>query len=145
MSLTVKQYEEYSVVGVINPSSQAAGEALTAAIDLSKWADVMAVLSVGALGASATVDATWKAATTSGGTYAAVSGTGITQLTKADSDDNKQVLVHLRPIETAGKRYAKFSVTVAVAACLTSVVVLGRPVVKPATDNDLTTVDEVVN
>lgn len=145
MSLTTKQYEEYSVVGVIDPSSQSAGELLTAAIDLSKWIDVMAVLVVGALGTNATVDATWKSATTSGGTYAAVSGTAITQLTKAGTDDNKQVLAHLRANETGGKRYAKFSVTVATAACLTSVVVLGRPQTKPATDSDLATVDEVVN
>lgn len=137
--------EEWALIGVINPSSQSAGEQLSAAIDMANFHEVMMEVMVGALGASATVDATIKQSDTSGGTYAAISGKSITQLTKAGSDDNKQVHVNLRSNEmTDGKRYIKASITVGTAACLTAVEVWGRPRYSPAHLVDLSSVDEII-
>lgn len=139
-----KLTDDWALVGVINPGSQTASEKLTAAIDMSKYLQVCAVVAVGTLGTAATVDATWKTSATSGGTYNAVSGKSITQLTKAGTDDNKQVAVNLRGDEMGGNRYAKFSMTPGTAASDAAVLVFGLVRYAPATEQDLSTVDEVI-
>lgn len=145
MSLTTKQYEEYSVVGIIDPDAYTAGEQLTAAIDMSKWADIMAIVMAGDLGTNATLDGAFKASATSGGTYAAITAKAITQLTEAGTDSNKQAIIHLRGDEMpAGKTWVKLSMTVGTATSDAGAIVLGRPFVKPATLSDLAAVDEVV-
>lgn len=145
MGLTTKQYEEYSVVGIIDPDAYTAAAYLTAAIDMSLYADVMAIVMAGDLGTNATLDAKATDSATSGGSYADISGKAITQLTEAGTDSNKQAIIHLRGSElNSGKRYVKFSMTVGTATSDAGMIVLGRPFVKPATLSDLTAVDEVV-
>ena len=142
-----KQYEEWALVGVIDPDAYTAGEQLTAAIDMSKWEDILFVVLVGDLGTNATVDASLKASATSGGTYAAISGKAITQLTQAGTDkSNTQAYIHLRGDEMpAGKYYVKGSMTVGTATSDAGAIVLGRPrKFKPASDNDLASVGEIV-
>lgn len=139
-----KFYEEWAIVATIDPASQTASEKLSDEIDLKNYLELAAVVLLGALGSSGTVDGTFKAASTSGGSYAAVTGTGITQLTQAGSDDNKQIVVHLRGDQTGGKEFVKFSLTPGTAASLAAAVVFGKPRFGPATDQDLASVDEVV-
>ncbi len=106
-------------------------------------------MAAGDLGASATLDAKLQQATDSGGTGAKdVTGKSITQLTQAGTDSNKQVLINLRPEELDIKNgfgYFRLSMTVAVATSDAGGMVLGvNARIGHATDNDATTVDEVV-
>ncbi|MGL3208696.1 hypothetical protein [Bradyrhizobium sp. BR 1433] len=146
--MSVKPSQRVSVVDVINPQSANAVQT-TGWIDASKFHNYMAVLMVGALGASATVDAKIQQATSSGGAGAKdIAGKAVTQLTKVGTDDNKQVLINLKQDDldmNNGFKFFQLSMTPAVAACLIGAAVLGfDPRYDFATDNDATTVDEVV-
>lgn len=139
-----------AVVGIINPVSQAAGTVTTGWVDMQKFGALLALLAVGALGASATVDAKIQQATDGSGTGAKdVTGSAITQLTKAGTDDNKQALINLRQEDldkNNGFRFARLSVTVGTAASLIAATVLGLNArYGAATDNDATSVDEIVS
>lgn len=136
-----------TVLTKLDPVSQGAGTVLTGWVPLSDALGVLAILQVGALGASATVDAKLRQATDASGTSAKdITGKAITQLTKAGSDDNKQVLVNVRPDEldlAGGFTHVALSITVATAACLISALVLGFDA-KFQPKTQATTVDEVV-
>lgn len=139
-----------SVVAAINPQSGAAGTFTTGWVDMQAFFAVLAVLQVGALGASATVDAKVQQASDSSGTGAKdVAGLAITQLTKAGTDDNKQVEINIRQEDldkNNGFRFVRLSVTNATAASLISAVIVGMsPRYGDMTANDATTVDEVVS
>ena len=141
--------ERIAIVAALNPVSQSAGASSTSWISMAQWKTLMAVIAVGALGSSATVDAKFEQATDSSGTSAKdVTGKAITQLTKAGTDDNKQAIINLRDTDldfNNGFSHVRLTVTVATAACLTQAIVYGmdRRQGSPA-DNDATTVDEIV-
>lgn len=146
--IALKPSQRVSVVDVINPQSATAVQT-SGWIDATKFHNYMAVLLVGAIGASATVDAKIEQATSNAGAGAKdVAGRAITQLTKAGTDDNKQVLINLKQEDldfNGGFKFFRVSMTPATAACLISAAVLGfDPRYDFATDNDATTVDEVV-
>ncbi|QEH80837.1 hypothetical protein EIK56_23000 [Sphingomonas sp. C8-2] len=139
-----------AVLAALDPVSQGAGTVTTGWIDMQNWFRAMAVVQVGALGASATVDAKFvQAKDNAGGSAKDVPGTAITQLTKAGTDDNKQVVINLRPEDldfNNGYRFVRLSITVATAASLISALVLGLDARYGAADmSDATTVDEIVN
>jgi len=142
----VKASDEIVVVGVINPTSQGAGALSTGWIDMQKYPQLLAVLAVGVLGASATCDAKLEQANTSGGGGVKdITGKAITQLTKAGSDDNKQVMINLQDQEldiNAGFRWARLTVTVAVAASLTQAIVYAHGA-RFGPEAQATTVDEI--
>ena len=135
------------LVDVINPSSQAAGTATTGWISMASVGAVLAAIQVGALGASATVDAKFQQATSAAGAGAKdITGKAITQLTKAGTDDNKQVLMSVRAEDldfNNGFTHVRLSMTVATAACLTSAMVFGMDG-RYGEVAHATTVDEVV-
>lgn len=140
--------EEIGLVGVINPASYAAGTQTTGWVSVKDFQTFMAILTVGALGTSATVDAKLEQATSSGGAGAKdVTGKSITQLTQAGSDSNKQVIIDLRHSHLDIKNdfsYVRLSVTVAVAASILGAVILGVHAQNtPVTSLDLSTVDEI--
>jgi hypothetical protein len=146
--INLKPSQRVSVVGVIQPQS-ASSVQVSGWLDATTFHNFMAVLQVGALGASATVDAKIQQATSSGGAGAKdVTGKAITQLTKAGTDDNKQVLLNLKQEDldfNNGFKFFQVSMTPATAACLISGAVLGfDPRYGMASDNDAATVDEVV-
>ncbi|WP_050629345.1 hypothetical protein [Bradyrhizobium viridifuturi] len=148
MHTNLKPSQRVSVVDSINPQS-AAAVVTTGWIDAGKFHNYMAVISVGALGAAATVDAKIQQATSVAGAGAKdIVGKAITQLTKAGADDNKQVLVNLKQEDldiNNGFGFFQVSVTPAVAASLVGCSVLGFDARYGfATDNDAATVDEVV-
>lgn len=145
-----KPSEIAAVIGRLDPVSQAAATVVTTYVDMQKFKKAMFVLSVGVLGASATVDAKLRQATDSSGTGVKdITGTSMVQLTQAGTDSNKQVVFNLdaAQLDVAGEfDFATLSITVAVAACLISAVVIGiNPRYGPASDSDLSTVDEIVN
>lgn len=139
--------ERAGVVGKIDPVSLSASTALTDAIDMSKFRRVLFTISVGAMTATGTLDFAIHQSDASGGSYAAISGKSITQLTAAGSDSNKVVEIEIRADElTEGKRFIKGSLTAAVAASIVSVVAHAfdaryEPV---SPTQDLAAVDEIV-
>lgn len=122
-------HEGFGILGVINPSSQSAGASSTGWIAAKDYANFAAIVQVGALGSSATVDAKLQQASDSSGTGVKdVTGKAITQLSKAGTDDNKQVTISLKPeeLDVANSfTHFRLTVTTATAASLTSAMVLG--------------------
>lgn len=145
--INAKPSARATVAAVLNPVSQAAATVTTGWVSMATYDAVLALLQVGALGASGTVDAKLQQASDSGGTGAKdITGKAITQLTKAGTDDNKQVAINCRSDEldvAGGFTHVRLSVTVGTAASLISAVILGMDArYQPATA--ATTVDEVV-
>ena len=135
------------LVGTVDPQSASANDYATDVVDMAKFQKVVFYLLVGALGSSATVDFVVKGDATSGGSYATtVTGKSITQLTKAGSDDNKQVVVEVtaEDVVQQGLRYIKGIVTTAVAASQIAVAVVGVDA-RYAPADDLSSVDEIVD
>ena len=138
-----------AVVGVIDPDAYVASTVTTAWIAMKDFSAIQAIVMAGILGASATLDAKLEQATDSSGTGVKdITGKAITQLTKAGSDDDKQAIINLRAEELDVANnfdYARLSMTVATATSDAGAVVMGHnPSYGPASDNDLTSVDEIV-
>ena len=123
-----KGSELISVLATIDPASQAAGTATTGWISAGNHHNLLALIQSGVLGTGATLDAKLQQATDASGTGVKdVAGKAITQIVKA-TGDSKQALINLRPEEldvNNGFSYVRLSVTVAVAASLTSAQLLG--------------------
>ncbi|WP_406699242.1 hypothetical protein V5E97_10230 [Singulisphaera sp. Ch08] len=133
----------------IHSASQSTSEKLTGPIDLSKFRQVLFVIDSGTLGASGTLDFQVKGATTAAGSYAAISGSAITQLVKA-TDDNKYavVMVTAEKVQALGLNYAfiKGSLLPGTAAANSAVVVLGELArFEPTSSNNATTVAQTVS
>jgi len=114
---------------VISPIAQIAPQSsssnlLSAAINMKNVYRLAAVISVGVITATGTIDAKFVQATTSGGTYKDVTGKAITQLTAAaDSNPGKPLVIELRADEldlVNGYSFVKLSLTPATAAALVS-------------------------
>lgn len=135
---------EWAIVDVIDPDVHTAATYLSAEIDFSEWLELVAIVMAGTLGTNATVDAAFHTSATAGGSYAAVSGKAITQLTEAGTDSDKQAIIHLRPDEVGGKRYVKLSAAIGTATSDFGAIILGKPRYAPGTDQDDASVDEVV-
>ncbi len=144
-----KPSEKAAIVATIDPASLTANTYVSDYVDMADFEQVMAILLLGAITTNGTVDAKLVQATDSSGTGVKdISGAAVTQLTKAGSDDNKQVILQTRgdllDVE-GGFRYVALSVTTATAASLGAAVVLGfNPTYGPASDYDLASVDEIV-
>lgn len=147
MTPNLKPSERIALLTRLAPVSQAAATVVTAWVPVAKLQAFLAILQVGALGTSATVDAKLRQAKDASGTDAKdIAGKAITQLTKAGSDDNKEVKINAFPEDldlNNGFTHLALSVTVGTAACLISAVILGLDArFSPAAD--ATSVDEVV-
>lgn len=146
-SENVRPSDRAVLVAKLDPVSQAAATVTTGWVSMATFARILAVLQVGVLGASATVDAKMQQATDSGGTGVKdITGRAITQLTKAGTDDNKQVLINVKDtdLDVANAfTHVRLSVTVATAASLISAALFGFDA-RYAPADDATTVDEVI-
>lgn len=148
MSINLKPSQRAGIVGIINPQSANAAQS-SGWISAAAFFNFMAVVAVGALGASATVDAKLEQATDSGGTGAKdITGKAITQFTKAGTDDNKQAIINLKQADldiANGFTHFRLTVTPATAASLIAGHVFGfDPRYDNASDNDIAAVDEIV-
>lgn len=146
MNPNIKPSDRVTLIGVIDPDANTATDYLSAALDMGNFESCMAIVMVGDLGSSATVDAKLVQATTAAGVYKDVTGKAITQLTQAGTDSNKQAIINCQSedLDVAnGYRYVKLSMTVGTATSDSAGVLLGLDSrYGPATD--ATTVDEVV-
>ena len=137
--------EQWAVIGVVDPDANGAAEYLTAAIDMSMWSRIVAVVQTGILGTSATVDFKLTDSDATGGSYTDISGKAITQLVKASNDDD-QAIINLRFDElNTDARFVKAAMTVGTANSDCSAIVMGLPRYYPASDNDIASVVEIVN
>lgn len=150
MNLNLKPSDRAAVVGVIDPDATAASTVTTGWISIANFASVMAVISAGTLGTNATVDAKFEQATDASGTGAKdVTDKAITQLTQAGTDDSdKQAVINCQQqdLDVANDfAFVRLSVTVGTATSDLGAVVLGLdPAYGPASDNDASTVAEIV-
>ena len=144
----VKASEQAAILGVIAPSSQAAGTLNSGWVSAAKFNKLLAVIATGVLGAAATVDAKFQQATDNAGTNAKdVTGAAIAQIVKA-TGDNVQAEINLDPqqLDVAnGFAYVQLSVTVGTAASLTAALLMGfTPRYAPASDFNAASVKQIV-
>lgn len=115
--------EKVKVTQAIAPQSSGAATLTSSAIDTLGYGALLAILSIGAIGASGTVNAKIEESDTGSGSWSDVTGAAIVQL--GDTDDNKAPTIDLI---TGGikqtKRYARVSLTIAGATCLVECTVL---------------------
>jgi len=128
MNPNIKPSDQVALLAVLDPKSQAAATVTTAYVSLAEVDAILAVLKTGALGTSATVDAKLRQAKDSSGTDAKdIADKAITQLVKADND-NDQVMINCRSDEldvNNGFTHVALSVTVGTAASLLDAFILG--------------------
>lgn len=141
--------EKAAVVGVIDPDAYTADSYSTGWIDMKLFGALMATVMAGTLGTSATIDAKFEQATSAAGANPKdVTGTAITQLTQAGTDSDKQAVINLRESDLDvdnGYRFARLTVTVGTATSDMGALVQGFfSDQEPASDNDASTVDEIV-
>ena len=146
MNMNVSGSEKFAFVGIVDPDVSAAGAHNSTSIDMSKFESATALILMGDLGSSATVDAVVKSGAVDG-TFANTVVTA-TQATQAGTDaSNKQIVLDWRGEDlTTGDRYCRVEVTVAVASCDLAAVIVGHNGrFDPASDNDSSTVLEIKN
>lgn len=142
--------ESAAVVGTIDPDAQTASAVLSDYIAAKDFANFQAIVLVGTLGSSATVDAKLRQATDGSGTGVKdITNKAITQLTEASPDDSdKQAVINLKPEEldvANGFTHFNLVLTVGTATSDVGAVILGQdPRYGPASDNDLASVAEIV-
>lgn len=138
--------EEWAIIGTIDPIDANNVDSSSDIVDMSKLSELVAIVMLGVINASATFDfALYEDDNSAMSSPAAISSKSITQLTGAGSDGAKQVIVHLRPEEmTAGCRYVKGTMANSAHSQLACVILLGRTKHLPASDEDLASVDEIV-
>lgn len=128
MSFNVKGSEAVAVLGAVNPSAQGAGAANSGWVSVAQFQKVLAIISAGTFGSSATLDAKIQQATDSSGTGAKdITGKALTQMLAAGGN-NLQAEINLDPQEldvNGGFAYVQLSVTVGTAATGTSALLLG--------------------
>lgn len=136
------------VIGVISPRSAAAGTVSTAWLDMQQLFTALVLLSIGAFGANATIDAQIEQATDANGTNAKpIPASQITQLVAAGGND-RQVQIDLRQEDfdrNAGFRFFRLTVTVGTAATQLSAFVIGTDFrAGNGTSNDATSVAQTI-
>jgi hypothetical protein len=140
--------EQVAVVGVIDPDAYTQATYKTAAIDMSQWEEVMIIGMAGDLGSSGTLDFdVYEYTDASDGGEQEITSKSATQLTQAGTDSNKQVVINVRREDLDIRddfRYIKAWMIVGTATSDCGLVVVGVvPRRAPASDNDLSTVDEI--
>lgn len=142
--------EASAVVGIIDPDAYAAAAYTTDYFALKDFQRFQAIVQVGDIVSTGTVDAKLTVYTSGAGANPLdVPGAAITQLTQAGTDSNKQAIINLNTDTVAGNTkytHGRLTVTLGTAGADMSAIVLGfGPKYAPASDSDLATVDEIVS
>uniref|UniRef100_A0A6M3KDS5 Uncharacterized protein n=1 Tax=viral metagenome TaxID=1070528 RepID=A0A6M3KDS5_9ZZZZ len=139
--------EIVGILATIDPDNYAAAAYTSDWVPLQDLRRAMFIVMVGDMGTNGTVDFKLQEATDSSGTGATdITGKSITQLTQAGTDDNKQAIIEIDASElTDGYPYVAAVMTVGTAASDAAAICLaGDARFKPASDFDLSSVDEIV-
>jgi hypothetical protein len=139
--------ERVAIVAAIDPQIVDGATVYSDYVDMSKFDRILAVVQVG--DTEAVVDAEIQTAQDAADTGVAdLDGKAITQLTAAGGD-NKQAAIELRAAEMpSGHQFARLKVTVAstsTGAFIAGLVIGGDAREKPASDNDVASVAEIVD
>ena len=146
-TLNQKISEGLAVLATIDPVSTTA-TLTTAWVDQSLFFYVMAMIDVGVMTATGTVDAKLQQATDNAGTGAKdITGKAITQLLAAGGN-NRQALINMKEADLDtenGFRFVRLSLTAATAASLVSAVLIGGvPRFQPASAYNQAGVAQIV-
>lgn len=145
-----------AVVAVIDPDAYthtggtgSDGVYLSTYVDMSTFNSLQAIVMAGTLASNATLNGKLVQATASDGTGKKdVSGKAITALTQAGTDSDKQAIINLfaEELDTANDfQHVALEMTVGTAAADAGAVLIGHAArYVPASDNDISTVDEIV-
>lgn len=146
--------ERAAIVSVIDPDNYAGTTTVVGdVIDMSKFHELMAIALTGTITANGTVDYKLQAGTATDSTFYDITGKAITQLTAAGTDSDKQAIINLKAEELAQQsntdnrayRYVRELYTPGTVTVDFGTVVLGfKPRFGPASDDDLSSVDEIV-
>ena len=135
------------LMATIDPDAYGAGTLTSDWVSLADFGYIQALVLVGEMQATSTVDAKLEQATDGSGTGAKdISGKSITQLTAAGSDDDKQVIINCRDdeLDVANSfTHVRLSITTATAASDSAGLILGHDS-RYSPETDLASVDEVV-
>jgi hypothetical protein len=135
--------DEWALVATIDPIDANNADASTDVVDMSKYDALVAVVMLGVIASSGTFDFQLEASDASAGSYTLITGKAITQLDA--NDDAKQAIVELDASElSATQRYVKGVMANSAHSQLAAVVMFGRARYRPARDDDLSSVDEIV-
>ena len=150
MSKNTLPSQRVAVAGVIDPDANTAAAYTSDYADMSQFESVMALIQVGTMASTSTVDAKLVQATDSSGTGVKdITGKAITQLTEAGTDSDKQAIIncYADELDTAGGfTHVAIVMTVATAASDSGAVLLGfDSKYGPANGYDLASVDEIVS
>lgn len=122
----LKPSDQVNVAGVINFASTGASTVSSGYIPMADYRQILAIVALGTLGASATINAKLRQAQDGAGTGVKdITGKAITQL---DTAGNKLALINLRAEEldiNGGFTHVKLDITVAVAASVVGGVIEG--------------------
>lgn len=152
-----KASDRIAVVARVSPNALTAAAYTTDVIDMSKWRRVAAVLATGDVGNNGTVAVTAQANTSnsaSGGTtisgkaFTSSNFTGSGSGTAGGSYHEGVIEVSDEDVRDAldNARYLYFTLTVGTATSDATLIVLGlEPRYAPASDNDLSSVLEIIN
>lgn len=137
------------LLGVIDPDAYAAGTVTTSWVAMKDVQSIGALISVGTMASTSTVDAKLQQATDASGTGAKdITGKAITQLTQAGGDSDKQAIINCSQDEldlANDFTHVRLSITVATAASDAAGFIFGKGLrYGPAEDADLASVDEIV-
>ena len=140
--------EKNAILGAINSAAVAAGTVVSTWVPVRDFHSIAAILSIGTMGASGTIDAKLRQATDSSGTGAKdVTGKAITQIVKA-SGDNVQALLEVRGDELDGANgfgFVALSVTVGTATSQLAATLIGHnPRFAPASAANPASVVQIV-
>lgn len=136
-----------AVVACSDPDAYTTGAITDDIIDMANFEQVMFIVQAGTLGSSATVDfQVYQSTASNMSSPVVISGAAITQLTEAGTDSDKQAIVVVKQSDlTVGYRYIRGTLTVGTATSDAGMIALGfYPTYGPASDYDLTSVDEIV-
>lgn len=136
-----------AVVACSDPDAYTTGAITDDIIDMANFEQVMFIVQAGTLGSSATIDfQVYQSTASNMSSPVVISGAAITQLTEAGTDSDKQAIVVVKQSDlTVGYRYIRGTLTVGTATSDAGMIALGfYPTYGPASDYDLTSVDEIV-
>jgi hypothetical protein len=144
MQRNVLMSEDLAVLGEINPVSQGTGTLTMGPVDMGKVGAILVELDIGSVGAAGTVDMKLQWSATSGGAYADIPNSAITQVTAS----NKKVQVELRASRLSDQDLGQFvraSVTIGGNAVLIAGRILGSKAhYYPASKQNLASVAQVL-
>jgi hypothetical protein len=143
MAYPVTLSESLAVVGVINPDAYTAGTVYTAAIEMNRVNQLVAIVNIGEITGDGTVNFALQQSATSGGSYTTITDKAMTEI---ETDGDKQVVISLDASEIGkDKPFVKGNLTTAVAAVDVGVVILGSTArYDPASDFNLGTVAQII-